>query len=198
MTLLSKQLYFSKIYKQSQLAYYAADDALACALEIDDTYQGADGLGIFPSSTSTTVNDYMESVVLYVNSKRALADPLLTDFVTLRGPSNPITCANSVIFEEGSASVSQFATGTEDYAYHYTDTSNNPAIEYGLTSTYKMKMDLGLDPLDITNTRHLYRCAKVTVNKTQSWRQIISQGYAECDKPNGTVERAVVNTTTTN
>jgi hypothetical protein len=59
-----------------------------------------------------------------------------------------------------------------------------------------MRMDLGLAPG--TTTGHLYRCAKVTVNKTPSFRQIISQGYAQCDNPNGTVERAVVNTTASN
>ena len=64
-----------------------------------------------------------------------------------------------------------------------------PAIELGRTSTTTMRMDLG---------GGAFRCAKLTINKTASFRQIIAQGYAKCDDPNGSVERAVVNTTITN
>ena len=59
-------------------------------------------------------------------------------------------------------------------------------------------MDLGLDPADITGIRHLYRCAKVTINKTQSFRQVIAQGYSSCNGTGNTVERAVINTTVAN
>jgi hypothetical protein len=172
LVLLSKQLYFSKIYKQSQTAYYAADDAIACAIKIDDGYQGADGLGIFPSNTVTSADIYINDVLTYVNGRR-LADGL--PIITL----DSIKCAQSAIFDQ---TVSHFATGTDFYA-HY---SSLTGWEYGVTSIYDMRM-----PLE----DGAYRCAKVTINKTQSFRQVIAQGYAKCDDPNGSVERAVVNTT---
>ena len=96
-----------------------------------------------------------------------------------------------------------FTVSGTDYAYHFIHPADGtlaaglPEIEYGQTSTYTMKMDLGLDPADLTNTSRLYRCAKVTVNKTLSFRQIIAQGYSSCTVGAGTIERAVVNTTIT-
>jgi hypothetical protein len=185
MTLLSKQLYFSKIYKQSQSAYYAADDAIACAIEIDDTYVGRDGLGIFPSDPDLddvghdTSAKYITDVLVYVNDKNGTSIAL-----------NSIKCAQSPIFDPG-VNTSNFAVVSDDYVYTGSPSGN----ESGKTSTFTMRMDLG----DGTA-----RCAKVTVNKTQSFRQIISQGYAKtvsgtasCATPNGSVERAVVNTTLT-
>lgn len=187
LTLLSKQLYFSKVYKQSQAAYYAADDAIMCATVIDDTYIANDGLGIFSSSTTIPWGTYVDYVISYVNSRRALEVPPQSDIVL-----NDIRCGQSAIFD---TAASGFATSSTFYEHHYTDpVSHLDAVELGITSIYKMKMDLGADPLGF----HTYRCAKVTVNKTPSFRQIVAQGYAECDNPNGTIERAVVNSTESN
>ncbi len=169
MTLLSKQLYFSRVYKQSQVAYYAADDALACALQIDDSYVGPDGLGIFPSSTTTSANSYIDGVFTYVKTARGLA----------AASKNDIECAQVPIFD---TAVTAFATSTNFYQY----TPPVGPVEKGVTSVYSMRMPLG----DGT-----FRCAKVTVNKTATFRQVISQGYAKCDTANGSIERAVVNTT---
>ena len=168
LTLLSKQLFFSKIYKQSQTAYYAADDALICAIEIDDTYVGSDGLGIFPSNIVDDPMTYMSTVLTYYNTAKGKSVAL-----------DDIQCAQSALFKVASSS---FAVSPTNYQY------NSPisGLEEGKTSTYTMRMPLG---------GGAYRCAKVTVNKTHSFRQIISQGYAKCDDPNGSVERAVVNTT---
>ncbi len=190
MTLLSKQLYFSKLYKQSQSAYYAADDALACTLSIDDMYQGMDGLGIFPSSNAVDTFTYMEDVVAYVNQKRI--DAGLADTVDLQsGPGKkPIMCGQAVIFDTGESSDSKFATSTFERTYN--DPTLGPVTETGIASTFTMRMDLGVDPV---TSLHSYRCAKVTVNKTTIFRQIISQGYSTCDNLNTAVERAVVNTT---
>jgi hypothetical protein len=174
LTLLSKQLYFSKIYKQSQTAYFAADDAITCAIEIDDQYQGSDGLGIFPSSTTTDASLYIADVLTYVNARRLAAIPPLPIIVL-----NDIQCAQSAIFDPA---VSDFATST-DFFERYSATNG---LEKGVTSVYNMRMPLGSGE---------FRCAKVTVNKTQTFRQVIAQGYAKCDDPNGSVERAVVNTT---
>lgn len=177
LTLLSKQLYFSRIYKQSQTAYYAADDALACAIEIDDTYQGSDGLGIFPSSSTTEPWAYMNAVLAYVNARRDLMipPPAPLHIASL----DDIECAQSAIFK---VSESDFATSSSYYVRYLTPSG----VEYGITSIYMMRMPL---------TGGASRCAKVTINKTPSFRQIIAQGYALCDSPNGSVERAVVNTT---
>jgi hypothetical protein len=177
MTLLSKQLYFSKLYKQSQAAYYAADDAVTCATTIDDTYISSDGLGIFSgSSTYSTYHnghDYSQDVLDTYNTQHGTS-------ISFTGV-NAIKCAQSVIFDPSSATSNFHIVG--NYTYYPPDVS--VGSEIGVTSSYNMQMDLG----DGT-----FRCAKVTVNKTQSFRQIIAQGYAECGNPNGTVERAVVNT----
>ncbi len=194
MTLLSKQLYFSKNIAKSQIAYYAADDAVACAMDIDDTYVSSDGLGIFPySSTTNPVTlvlgnpsyGYITDVLTYVNDKRILEDPGAT-VLTL----NDIKCGQAVIFDTSPSSDSKFSVDSTDYRHHYVNPLNGlNEIEYGLTSTYFMRMPVG---------GGAYRCAKVTVNKTQSFRQIIAQGYSICDNPNSAVERAVVNTTVVN
>lgn len=172
MTLLSKQLYFSKIYKQSQTAYYAADDAISCAIIVDDTYLSGDGLGIFPSSTTTDPYTYIDDVLTYANARR-ISNGL--PVITL----NEIKCAQSAIFD---ATVSNFTVSPTNYRY----VSQSNGVEEGRTSIYNMRMDLGGGDV---------RCAKVTINKTQSFRQIIAQGYAQCTSQVGGVERAVVNTT---
>ena len=201
MTLLSKQLYFSKLYKDSQTAYYAADDAVSCTIDIDDTYVGADGLGIFPTTQPNVVDhgdgifsyDYIDNVVTYVQAKREAAG--------LSSTSSPlgITCGQAIIFDTSLDSASQFLVSTTTYVYKFIDpTSGLPASENGVSSSFTMKMDLGPDPNDIIMPiEHLYRCAKVTVNKTPSFRQIIAQGYSLCDGRSNGIERAVVNTTVT-
>lgn len=199
MNLLSKQLYFSRLYKDSQTAYYAADDAVNCTIVVDDAYTGSDGFGIFPASSSTnsvTLGEggapsygYINNVVTYINTKNA------TNIVP-----DEIKCGQAVIFDTSPTSYSQFSVSPVDYVYHYTHPDDgtadvgNEEVEYGQTSTFKMHMDLGLDP--VTNIRS-YRCAKVTVNKTPSFRQIIAQGYSSCDNQSNAIERAVVNTTIT-
>jgi hypothetical protein len=187
LALLSKQQYFSKVYKQSQTAYYAADDAISCATTIDDTYVSYDGLGIFPSSSSTPMT-YISDVLAYVSARRGVTIGLAD-----------VTCGQSPVFTLSATAPyfdPNFTVLPTDYQYHFiSPVSGLPEVEYGQTSTYNMHMDLGLDPSDLTGVRHLYRCAKVTVNKTASFRQIIAQGYSTCDGTANAVERAVVNTT---
>lgn len=190
LTLLTKQQYFSKINKQTQAAYYAADDAISCATLIDDSYTGSDGLGIFPIS-STTPLTYMNNVVTYVNTRQGTS-------LTLAD----IRCGQSQIFESGGSPIFDplFTIASTEYAYHFiypvgSALVGQPGIEYGQTSSYNMKMDLGIDPTDPLAIMHLYRCAKVTINKTFSFRQIIAQGYSSCNLGIGSIERAVVNTT---
>lgn len=171
--ILSKQLYFSKVYRQSQTAYYAADDAVSCAIAIDDAFIGLDGYGIFPGGTSDDPDEYIEAVITNVNDQRLL-DGLST--IT----RDDVECAQVPVLD---VSESDFTVSLTDYEY------NGPSgLETGKTSTFNMSMPIG----DGT-----FRCAKVTVNKTPSFRQIIAQGYAQCDSALGSVERAVVNTTVT-
>lgn len=202
LALLTKQQYFSKVYKQTQAAYYAADDAVSCALTIDDTYVSNDGLGIFPSSSTTPAGsdlpqipyNYIDSVISYINVKRNAEVPPLTPDLTKEG----ITCGQSQIFAEGGTPNfdPEFTITNYNYAYHFTNpVTLLPDIEYGVTSSFNMQMDLGLDPEDLTGVRHLYRCAKVTISKTASFRQVIAQGYSSCEGTGNAVERAVVNTT---
>lgn len=187
LALLSKQQYFSKIYKQTQAAYYAADDAIACTIMIDDSYVSSDGLGIFPSNFATRAT-YIQSVLDYMSSKDGA--PTITQ-------AN-ITCGQSPIFVSGGTPTYNplFTISDTQYQYNFTNpVTLLPDFEIGVTSSYTMKMDLGLDPTDLAGIRRLYRCAKITVNKTTSFRQILSQGYSTCDGTGNGVERAVVNTT---
>ena len=201
MTLLSKQVYFSRLSKESQVAYYAADDAIACATSLDDSYLGADGIGIFPYSSTTNLGIFHSGSPSYVSYKYidtvlastserltaaslAIGGGVIT--VATSGP-NAVMCSQSPIFDTDPASVSAFATSSTDFVYHFINPATHvPEVEYGQTSTYKMKMALG----DGT-----FRCAKVTVHKTPSYRQIIAQGYSSCNINITSVERAVVNTT---
>ena len=204
MLLLSKQIYFSKASKANKEAYYAADDAIACAILIDETYIGADGLGIFPSSSTTnpytsyqsyTSFSYVDNVLAFTSNRLSGTAPGSVTVAT--SGANAVKCGQVEIFNTAISSDSKFMVATAtDFAYHFFNSVTGlPDIEYGQTSTYSVKADLGLDPQDILGVRHLYRCAKVTVNKTPSYRQVISQGYSSCRQGVDTVERAVVNTT---
>ena len=113
-------------------------------------------------------------MIAYVNAQRAAATPALSAVAL-----TDIKCGQSAIFD---VAVSGYAVSPTNYTYN--SPSNGP--ELGKTSTFNMRMPLG----DGT-----FRCAKVTVNKTESFRQIIAQGYAQCSNTSSAVERAVVNTT---
>lgn len=119
LTLLSKQTYSSRIYRQSQSAYYAADDAMACALSIDDTYVGADGMGIFPSSTTTDPSTYIDDVIAYVNAKRLAKD--VPEPTSSRTGASAITCGQAPIFEPATSS---FAISPTNYVFHSIDSGD--------------------------------------------------------------------------
>lgn len=176
---LSKQLLFSKIYRQSQAAYYAADDALQCTLLIEGTYTDPDsGLGIFPGGTPVSVGDpngYINAVFQNFNS--SIGSPMGTTPDAIKG----VKCAQVSIFDSNAPT--NFIVLSDNYVY------TNPKTglqEQGKTSEFTMKMPLGDGS---------YRCAKVTVHKTEKFRQIISEGYSSCIPGLDVVERAVVDTT---
>lgn len=180
-TILIKQIYFSNIGRESQAAYYAADNALACALSVEDTYvSGTSGLFPYDTSLLTTQLHMVEMQLKLdsVNTLRGLAEPPSKILATTLGD---IKCAQAVIFD--TAGDSNFSVEEEDFVLR---DSAGDELERGQTSSFTMKMPLS----DGT-----FRCAKVIVNKTPSYKQIISQGYSKCDRSRNSVERAIVFTT---
>ncbi len=171
--ILVKELYFSKLSRDSQTAYYAADNGLECAIVVDDTYTNpATGLGIFESVKTIKAND----VLTIINTERqSMGLTVLTLYDDNSINDNSIKCATSEIFNP-------ITNGFKTQAYSRINSIGG--VEDGRTSIFTLRMDL-----DGTAER----CAKVTVNKTANYRQIISQGYTTC--PGGgtpPIERAVV------
>lgn len=184
--ILQKQIYFSQIARESQAAYYAADNAIACVLSIEYTYVDATAEvpGIFPSNTTihpagpeNRTTDYLADMSITlenINTKR-----IIDGHSSLAPDLNSIECAQSVVFN--SSLPSNFTISSSDFSH---EVAGIP--ETGVTSNFNMKMDVGGGE---------YRCAKVTVSKTATYRQIVAQGYSRCDRPDGSVERAVINET---
>ena len=172
--ILMKEIFFSRLNRESSVAYYVADTALECAMSLDGSYvDPASGLGIFPYDLNSTDISETTGTIKRINDSRG------TSFVT-----NRIYCESFPIFD---GTVSNFTTS------NFTRNLVSGGSESGITSTYNMRMDLGYT--DIFGNE-VFRCAKVTVNKTAQWRQIIARGYNNCDNSgNTTLERAVVNVT---
>ncbi|MFA5131704.1 MAG: hypothetical protein WC444_00030 [Candidatus Paceibacterota bacterium] len=167
-TILVKELYFSKVSRESQVAYYAADAGLMCATVIDDQYVDPDtGMGIFQYGSGADASTVLAKINLAQGTS-----------LTLTGV-NSIKCATSEIFN----TVSPNSFTVTDFSR----TNSLGAREDGKKSIFTLHMDLG---------GGLSRCAKVTVKKTIAYRQIISQGYTSCDTSGVTpIERAVISTT---
>ncbi|MFA6608426.1 MAG: hypothetical protein WCT07_00760 [Candidatus Paceibacterota bacterium] len=171
--ILSKELYFSKVSRESQLAYYSADEALMCAIVVDDKYlDPTTGLGIFPYnglSTNTTAD--MQATLDQVNQIRQSRG---FSTITL----NDIKCATVAVLNP---LVSSFTTSP------FSRVNSSGVTENGQKSTFSMRMDLGGGS---------FRCANVLVYKTSTYRQIISRGFSSCgDSAARSIERAVVSTT---
>ncbi len=175
--ILSKELYFSKISRESQIAYYAADDAMICAIMVDNKYvDPATGSGIFPHDSDPTADptNSMQQVLNKVNLNR--------QYRGLNSLSlNDIKCATVAIFDT-SPSGANFTSVVSPVPR----VNSGGESETEWISTYSMRMDLG----DGT-----YRCAKVKVSKTNKYRQIIARGFTSCDAGAHPIERAIVNTT---
>ena len=191
-TVLQKQIYFSQLARQSQSAYYAADDALACAISVDSTYSGNEPYGLFPYGDETaptvsrgTIDQTTEVALMEIRlDETRLSESSLSGVGTL----DTIKCAQSTMFN----ALAGFTVSPVEFSRLTFDNSTpdplDKILEYGVTSTFNMKMALN----DGT-----FRCAKVTVNKTPTYRRVIAQGYSRCENRTGSVERAVVNTTVT-
>lgn len=165
--ILAKELYFSKLSRLSQVAYYAADNGLMCTTMIDDQYIDPDtGSGIFQYNNLVT----SQMVLDKVNTAR-VAKGLTA--ITL----NDIKCATSDVFD---SSITSFAIAP----FTRIDSAGSP--DDGQATTFNMRMDLGDGE---------YRCATVIINKTTTYRQIISRGFASCNSVFAyPIERAIVST----
>lgn len=162
--ILAKELYFSKLSRLSQVAYYAADNGIMCAMTLDDQYVDPEtGLGIFAYNDAITP----EAVLQKYNQARGTNIAL-----------NNIKCATSEIFNPASPTNYEVSTFTR------TD-----PVETGKTTRFSMRMDLGDGN---------YRCATVEINKTTTYRQIISRGFASCGTTlSYPIERAIISTSET-
>ncbi len=167
--IIGKELFFSRLTRESATAYYTADTALECATVVDESYNGTDGNGLFQydllNEATSTLN--------YVNTIRqaqGIRTLLLTD----------ILCASVPILDSDRSS---FTTTTTD--------STGSALQdpYGnqtVMSSFTMMMDTGEGTV---------ACAKVTVEKSLSWRQIIARGFNSCNfGTKNLLERAVIST----
>lgn len=119
--ILAKELYFSKLSRLSQVAYYAADNGLMCATMIDDKYVDPDtGLGIFQTDNLTTSQMVLDKINI---NRQTQGLPVLT--------LADIKCATSAIFTA--------ASPTSFNAIPFTHLTSND----GMQSQFTMKMDLG-------------------------------------------------------
>lgn len=163
--ILAKELYFSKLSRLSQVAYYAADNGLMCAQVIDDKYTDPDtGLGIFQSSNLLTSQQVLDKINLIrqANGQGVLA---LTD----------IKCATSAVFDTAAPTSYSVAPFT-----HIT-------LNDGMQTTFSMKMDLG-DGTFRCATVTIYKTLKFRQFISRGFASCTSTGTYP-------VERAVVSTT---
>lgn len=168
--ILIKQLYFSQLSRASNLAYSTADAGLSCATYIDDAYiDPATGIGIFRYDGLVSPQNVLDKVNVSRISR------LRGDFPTLLPMTlDDIKCANSSIFD------------TTVNGYTDSDVYTDPQGGTGRSTIFMMRMGLS----DGSS-----RCAEVTVNKTQYYRQIISRGFNTCNVASKQrVERAVIST----
>lgn len=174
-----RQARFSRIVKDSFIAYNAADMAVMCASFIDNNFSNSGtGYGIFPTdpvayplATATTTDQSPAEVtatLALVNSgrnSRTLPSILLKD----------INCGGVAIFDDA-------VTGITYTPYTYYP-SSGPS-EAGKKSTFNLKI-----PLANGN----FRCAKVIFNKSPHFGQIISSGYSTCEvNATSRLERVIV------
>jgi hypothetical protein len=163
--ILAKELYFSKLSRLSQVAYYAADNGLMCAMTIDDKYVDPDtGLGIFQSSNLVTSQQVLDKINL-VRQSNGLNNLSLSN----------IRCATSAIFSASSPtsySVSQFTHSTPND---------------GMQTTFSLRMDLG-DGTFRCATVTVYKTAKWRQFVSRGFASCSTTGTYP-------IERAVISTT---
>ena len=167
--ILGKELYFSRLTRESATAYYAADTALECAKTLDAVYSDSEGNGLFDSPLHTATD-----TIAYVNTIRYSQGIGTITFLDIR-------CASVSVFD---GSVTDITSTT-------TDRYGNDLVDpYGASST-KTSFTL---PMNAGEGETI--CAKVTIEKSNSWRQIIARGFNTCNFGSRRVlERAIISTT---
>lgn len=178
-SIIVRQAKFSRIIKDSQVAYNAADMAVGCTTYIDNTFTNSSTTyGIFPTDPVAypvgTAADQTEinATITDINNGRT------TRGVPLLANSNAITCGGFKIFSPAESSIVYTA---------FTYTKSDLTTEAGKTSTFTVKIPL---------TNGEFRCAKVILNKSPSYGQIVASGYSTCDTYSPSrVERVIVSST---
>ncbi len=169
-----RQARFSRIIKDSLIAYNAADMAVMCTAFIDNTFTNSSTTnGIFPTNPTlyplgnetTEINDTIGTI----NSGRLIRG------VPSIPSSDSLTCGGVRIFNPADSQITYTA---------FTYTKSDLSTEAGKTSTFNLKIPLSSGD---------FRCAKVIYNKSTSFSQIISSGYSTCDASSRSrLERVIV------
>jgi Tfp pilus assembly protein PilX len=173
-SIIVRQARFSRIVKDSFIAYNAADMAVSCASYIDDSYQDSGSNSLFPSQD---VSVY--AVASSTNEITAVFADYNTTYRTGHGlPTlglNDVNCAGESIFDASSSNITYTA-------YDYTPAIGS--VQHGKKSTFNLTFPLSNGD---------FRCAKVIMNRTSNYRQIIASGYSTCDTTSDKrLERVIV------
>lgn len=169
-----RQARFSRIIKDSLIAYNAADMAVTCTSFVDNTFTNSSTTnGIFPTNPtlyplgteSTEINDTIGTI----NAGRSIRGiPNIAN-------SDTLTCGGIRVFNPTDSQIAYTA---------FTYTRSDLSTEGGKTSTFNLKVPLSNGD---------FRCAKVIYNKSPSFSQIISSGYSNCDASSKSrLERVIV------
>ncbi len=160
-SIIVREAKFTRIVRDSFIAYNAADMAVTCVAFIDNSYTNrSTGYGIFPTSITpfsvAQSQSEIDDTIVQTNfdrSVRGLPSIALTD----------VKCGGVRIFDTSVTSIAYSA---------YTYTKSDGSVEDGKKSTLTLSLPL---------TNGDSRCAKVVFNKTPSFNQIIVSGYSTCE-----------------
>lgn len=160
-SIIVRQAKFTRIVRDSFIAYNAADMAVTCTAFIDNSYVNpSTGYGIFPTSDATfSVADSqleIDDTIARINVGRTARG---IGTITL----NDVSCGSVHVFSNAETGITYSTT---------TYTRSDLTTETGKRSTFILSLPL---------TNGEFRCAKVIFNKTPSFNQIIASGYSSCD-----------------
>ncbi len=160
-SIIVREAKFTRIVRDSFVAYNAADMAVTCVAFIDNNYTNSNtSYGIFPTSTFTysvaQSQNEIDDTITQINFDKGVRG--LPSIVL-----NDVVCGGVHIF-------SNPETGIIYSSYVYT--KSDGTTESGKKSTLTLALPL---------TNGEKRCAKVVFNKSPSFNQIIASGYSSCD-----------------
>ncbi len=177
-SIIVRQAKFSRIVKDSLIAYNAADMAVTCTSFIDNTYTNSSTTnGIFPTDPKlypmgTETTEISDTIDLINVGRSVRGVPTIS---AVPSNSDAITCGGVRIFNTSDSQISYTP---------FTYTKSDLSTEAGKTSTFNLKIPLSNGD---------FRCAKVRYNKSPSFSQIISSGYSNCEPASRSrLERVIV------